>query len=48
MFSNCTIGEDTEWNTLKAAIDKAAAYMTEQDFGNGAWMMWRVFGGAGK
>jgi hypothetical protein len=48
MFSNCTIGEDTEWNALKAAIDEASAYMTEQNFGNGAWMMWRVFGGAGE
>jgi hypothetical protein len=48
MFSNCTIGEDTEWEALKAGIDEAAAYMTEQNFGNGAWMMWRVFGGAGE
>ena len=48
MFSNCTIGEDTEWTALKAAIDKASDYMTEQNFGNGAWMMWRVFGGAGE
>jgi len=47
MFSNCTVAEDTEWKVLMAAINDAAAYMTEQEFGNGAWMMWRVFGGAG-
>ena len=48
MFSNCTVAEDTEWETLMAAIKEAAVYMTEQEFGNGAWMMWRVFGGAGE
>lgn len=48
MFSNCTVKEGTEWSVLKPAIDKAAAYMTEQNFGNGAWMMWQVFGGGGE
>ena len=48
MFSNCTINEGTEWPVLKSAIDEAAAYMTEQNFGNGAWMMWQVFGGGGE
>jgi hypothetical protein len=47
MFSNCTVDEDTEWPVLKGAIDKAVDYMTEQNFGNGAWMMWPVFGGEG-
>lgn len=48
MFSNCTINEDTEWSDLKGAVDNAAAYMTEQNFGNGAWLMWPVFGGGGE
>ena len=48
MFSNCTVAEETEWPELKGAIDKAVDYMTEQDFGNGAWMMWQVFGGGGE
>lgn len=41
-------GETAVWKTLKAAIDKVTVYMTEQNFGDGAWMMWRVFGGAGE
>lgn len=48
MFTNCTIAEDTEWPALKAAIGEAVDYMTEQEFGNGAWMMWPVFGGGGE
>lgn len=48
MFSNCTIEEGTEWPVLRGAIDDAAAYMTEQGWRNGAWMMWPVFGGGGE
>jgi hypothetical protein len=47
MFSNCTVAEDTEWDVLMPAIKEAMAYMTDQELGNGAWMMWQVFGGGG-
>jgi len=48
MFSNCSVKDDTEWSVLKGAVDKAVAYMTEQGWENGAWMMWPVFGGGGE
>lgn len=47
MFTNCTKSDDVEWDALFDKVGKAAAYMEEQGFRNGAYMMWPVFGGEG-
>ena len=48
MFSDCSIESEDGWDDLYASLKKSAAYMTEQNYNNGMWMMWPVFGAGGE
>ena len=48
MFSDCSLTNDDGWDEFFTSLKQASAYMTEQNYGNGMWLMWPVFGGGGE
>ena len=48
MFSDCSLKNDDGWDEFFASMKKLTAYMTEQEYRNGMWLMWPVFGGGGE
>ena len=46
-FSDCNIMEGVEFDDLMAALNEWSAYQEEKGYGNGAWILFPVYGGGG-
>ncbi len=45
-FSDCNLRDGTEWSEVLAGLRAWGDYMTEQEYGNGLWLMFPAFGSA--
>ncbi len=43
-FSDCNVREGAEWDAVFDGMRAWGQYLTEQDYGNGLWMMFPAFG----
>ena len=43
-FSDCNIRDGAEWNAVLGGLRAWGDYMTEQEYGNGVWIMFPAFG----
>jgi len=48
MFANCSLEDDTSYESLFESLDEAVAYQEEHGYTHGSWFMWPVFGGGGE
>lgn len=46
-FTDCDVSDDSDFDAVMGGLKQWADYTTEQEYGNGVWLMFPAFGDAG-